>query len=176
MGIRPKLSFPARGKQGLADKILSIYAFDTFLSVYLASRSLKLACALACLSSPSQKNIFRGAMAMIRNGCPPQKAIMLCAQSSQMGSEWLKAVIVGGGTDLAALQSEVCSEMMHLMLKAEDEMAFVIVAATLFPVVASIAAILWGYGTSPYLFLIVLAQVSIFVVVRLWFIDLPSQI
>lgn len=176
MKLKPKPTPPDKDKTSLSERILSIYAFDVFLSVYIASKSLKLACSLACLSSTSLRNPFRRAMAMIRNGCPPQEALLRCASTDQIGSEWLQAVVVGGGTDLTSLQSEICAELMKRLLKAEDTFAFVIAASTLFPVVLSIAAILWGFSSSPWVFSIVLAQVSVFVVVQLWFKDLFPQI
>ncbi|MCQ5376767.1 MAG: hypothetical protein NO516_01810 [Candidatus Methanomethylicia archaeon] len=176
MNPKPRPVRPVKNKAALSERLLSIYAFDVFLSIYIASRSLKLACTLACLSSTSRTNPFGRAMAMIRNGCPPQEALLRCAPSDQIGSEWLEAVVMGGGTDLASLQSEICAEMMKMILKAEDTMAFVIAASTLFPVVLSIAAILWGFSSSPWVFSIVLAQVSVFVVVQLWFKDLIQQI
>jgi len=160
-------------KAELKEFIDSVYCFDLFAMVVSLTGSFEIASLYACRTSKSGvSKRFRRALFVIRCGTDPKKAIMIAFGTKKRYTDWLRSVVYGSESDAASILMWWNTEMVRGVSKVEDAMAFFTVITTLLPVVTSITVLIWGWGNSLLIFVIVVLQPSAFMVVYLWFKDL----
>jgi len=173
---RPLLRRLAEKRTALLELTESIHSLDTFAAVYSLTGSAQIASQHAACSRTRVSNRFREALTEIRNGTDPGTALIASFQGSPHYTDWLRSVIYGEACDASKLASLWDIEAASGLSKVEDVAALFTASAALLPIALAIMGLVWGWGTSPRIFLLVAIQGTVIVVFYLWLRDLVQPV
>lgn len=154
---------------GLKELFNSVYSFDIFASVLLATGDLCLAARKASEAKGKAPEMFRESLLLMRNGLDPERALLRAFKGDELCLEWISAAIRGRDGSLTIVLAEWYSNIRSKISKAEDLLSLVIALSAILPVLLSIMMASWGLTATLFSPAIVIALSLCLEAILMWF-------
>ncbi|MBC7126967.1 MAG: hypothetical protein ABC585_04085 [Candidatus Methanosuratincola petrocarbonis] len=153
----------------IRDLFDAAHSFEIFATVLLATGNLALAASKASEVPGKASERFRKAIMSMRDGTPPERAMLRSFSGKGICSEWVKSAVNGREGGISPVVSNWYAELHSRILKSEDMLSLLVALSTILPIGLSMVMAVWGLITTPVSPILILAFSAAITVIFCWF-------